>query len=171
MAHFKHGTSWLPNSNYFLIGSNELPVTADMVFSHSDVGYRKKRKRTRLQMELNIEATPQKFHFEDVLENGNKAVMAVVILRQKWRNDDNANDMFSRFKSLTGISNDNFESILVTDEIELFIKENLVDIALYSRKTLFNSCSLFLELVNIMMLQKKLKLLVNGMYKNTLKYR
>src|SRR5271156_5457708 len=38
---------------------------------------------------------------------------------------------------------DNFDFILVTKEIELLIKENLVDIALYSRKTLFNSCSLF----------------------------
>jgi len=136
-------TLWPENNNYFLIGNDDLPVLPDLSLSHSDVGFRKKRKRTRVQMDFNLEATPQKFRFVDILENGNKAVMAVVLLQQMWRTADNSNNLFSRFKSLTRISSDNFDSILVTKEIELLIKENLVDIALYSRKTLFNSCSLF----------------------------
>ena len=137
---------WLQSSSYFLIASHELSVLPDLSFSHPDVGFRKKRKRTRMQVDLGIEATSQKFHFEDVLENGNKAVMAVVLLQQKWSTSENIRNLFTQYKLLTGVSDDNFESILITNEIEMLIKENLVDVALYSRKTLFNSCSLFLRI-------------------------
>src|SRR5271156_4841875 len=99
-------TLWPENNNYFLIGNDNLAVLPDLSLSHSDVGFRKKRKRTRVQMYFNLEATPQKFRFVDILENGNKAVMAVVLLQQMWRTADNSNNLFSRFKSLTRISSD-----------------------------------------------------------------
>lgn len=75
--------------------------------------------------------------------------MAVVLLQQKWSIADNIKNLFTQYKLLTGVSDDNFESILITNEIKMLIKENLVDVVLYSRKTLFNSCSLFYKSVNI----------------------
>ena len=134
---------WLENSPFFLIGSMELPVLADLPFTHADVGFRNKRKRTRMEEDLGIEATARTFRFEDVFENGNKAVIVVVLLQQKWSSAENMQNLFTQYKSLTGVSDEDFYSIVIMNEIKMLIAENLEDIALYLHRTLFNSCSLF----------------------------
>jgi hypothetical protein len=145
---------WGTNSKYFVIGSPQDKSLSNMPFEHNAVMYRGKFLRTKLQVELGLISNARSFSFYDAIENGNKANMALVLLRNDKMSTSTANNMFSPLMLLSGYNNN---GIIVTNAIELLLKENVVDLAVYSRRSPFNSCSFFKRLASFLGPSKEIK--------------
>jgi hypothetical protein len=149
---------WDHRSSYFIIGSPEQEGLTDLPFADSTITYRNKFRRTRLQQDLGL--APKAHHvFGDSIENGNEAPMVLILLRHKANDFPLSRSLFAQFLFLVGSHiKDNIDSILVAAEIDLLIKQNVVDFAVYARMAPSNSCKYFKGLADFLDITKQVNI-------------
>jgi len=133
------------NSQFYVIGAPNDFVNPDLSLSDESVLYRNKFG-TSLQIGLNIDVNIQQFH--DILENGNKYPMAVILLKRHDAHDTELKQLILSSSRSTNKHRPIINAIPVTLDIENIIKTHFADMYIYSRRAYINKCTLFKRLSN-----------------------
>jgi hypothetical protein len=123
-------------SEYFVIGSPSL--NPDLPFSSESVRYRKKF-RTPLQIDLQLKNDYLTKQLEDVIENGNKVPLAIILLKEKDGQQVGVKQLMMPFPEASRRSKIFAQHLVVNDELAGIIKNSLIDMYIFSRRSFINS--------------------------------
>jgi len=132
--------SIFPQSSSFYVIGPPL-IKPNLAFDNDNVRYRKKF-RTPMQLALNLKAEYETSQLKDVIENGNKVPLAVVLLHGKTY----LNKLIMPFPKPLRQEKVFAKSIVINSELEDIIKNSLLDMYIFSRRSFINSCNFFRRL-------------------------
>jgi hypothetical protein len=131
------------SSEFFVIGAPS--INPDLSFSSNHVTFRKKF-RTPLQIALQLQIDYEKRQLTDAIENGNQVPLAVMLLKENDAKQLGAKQLMMPFPEATRRSKVFAKPIVITDEYGTIIKNSIVDMYIFSRRSFINSCNFFKEI-------------------------
>lgn len=143
------------DSAYFVIGSpsKQLETVNNLPFNKDTVMYYKKGQVAGQTALLGFfSKTNAPTQLTDVLTNGNDSPMAVILLKDENMNretNEGAAKLRLTFYDQRQKRTKQVKHLKITDELKLLIKKHLHDILIYSRRSVFNKCGFFEEIVDL----------------------
>ena len=106
-------------SDYFVIGSPS--INPDLSFSREPVKY-KKKFRTPVQIDLGLKTEYLTKQLQDVIENGNKVPLAVLLLKENNAKQLGVKQLMMPFPDATRRSKVFAKSLIINDDLAEIIK-------------------------------------------------
>src|SRR5271156_4244389 len=134
-------TSIFPQSSqYFVIGSPS--TNPDLSFSSASVSYRTKFL-TPLQIELQLKKDCEKKQLHDVIENGNKVPLTIMLLKENNGRQLGIKQLVMTIPAPNRNSKAFVTPLVINDNLG---ENSLTDMYIFSRRSFINSCNLFKQI-------------------------
>ena len=118
------------NSDYFVVGRDKHATWANLLFSDSAVAFRHRGGG-----------------IDNVLENGNKYPIAVILLKEDSRSSSGISMLKLATTMVAKKRHKETNSMPITVQLQCIIDTNMVDIIPYTRRSIFNHCTFFESLL------------------------
>ena len=131
------------SSEYFIIGTPS--INPHLPFTSASVSYRSKF-RTPLQIELQLKVDYEKKQLHDVIENGNKVPLAILLLKENTGRQLGIKQLAITLPEANRRSKVFPKPIVINDILAQVIKMSVIDMYIFSRRSFINSCTFFKQI-------------------------
>jgi hypothetical protein len=129
-------------SQYFVVGSVHDKNNQHLSFLSDQVMYRKKYTRTAMQVDLGIKEKFEPYNLLDVIANGNKFTMGLLLLKFVSNEDIQQKPNFLlKFAKSKNSNSYTTQPVELTSQFENIISNTVVDMVLFSRRAFYNDCA------------------------------